>query len=359
MPAKKKLNPSYRSHHSGQARVTFDGRDYYLGEYDSPESWARYYARLNEYHQNGLTMPEETPERPSALAPIQVKDITADYRARELTRYEHNSGSHSRQNTVLSLLEKLYGTLPASEFGPLRLYSVREKLAETGNTRRYINDQHRDAIKIFEHGVSFELVDASVLTSLKTLKLLRSGEARESEPRQPVPLDDVRATLPHLHDGVADMVRLQLGTACRPSELFRMTPAQVDRGESDWIYIPAEHKTTRYGKRREVPIVGDARIILGKYLGGGPDELCFRNQKGTPWNKDNYLRNIARVNLKHGLKHWTPYQLRHTAAQKVRDILGPIATGALLNHSRLSTTEIYAKANTQQAIDAARELPTL
>lgn len=26
MPAKKKLNPSYRSHHSGKARVTFDGR---------------------------------------------------------------------------------------------------------------------------------------------------------------------------------------------------------------------------------------------------------------------------------------------------------------------------------------------
>jgi len=34
MPAKKKLNPSYRSHHSGKARVTFDGRDYYLGDYD-------------------------------------------------------------------------------------------------------------------------------------------------------------------------------------------------------------------------------------------------------------------------------------------------------------------------------------
>ena len=359
MPAKKKLNPSYRSHHSGQARVTFDGRDYYLGEYDSPESWARYYARLNEYHQNGLTMPEETPERPSELAPIQVKDITADFRARELTRYEHNSGSHSRQNTVLSLLEKLYGTLPASEFGPLRLRDLRDKLAETDNSRRYINEQVRDVIRIFEHGTSLELVDTSVLTGLQTLKPLRRGEARESKPREPAAIADVRASLPHLTPVVADMVRLQVATGCRPGELFSMTSKQVDQSAADWLYVPAEHKTSRHGKRRQIPIVGDARIVLGRYLTGAPDELCFRNKKGTPWDKDSYRRHITRANKKHGLEHWTPYQLRHTAAQQVRDILGIESAAALLGHSRLSTTEIYAKANSQQAIAAANILPTL
>ena len=34
--------PAYQKHASGQARVTLNGRDHYLGIYDSPESKARY-----------------------------------------------------------------------------------------------------------------------------------------------------------------------------------------------------------------------------------------------------------------------------------------------------------------------------
>jgi integrase len=262
-------------------------------------------------------------------------------------------------STVLGLLEKLFGDLPASDFGPLKLRDIRDHLTSSGNSRRYINEQIRDVIRIIEHGVSLELVDASSVTALKALKPLRKGEAPEPEPRQPASLEAVRATIPHLSDVVADMVRIQVATGCRPSELFSMTPAQVDRDGADWLYVPAEHKTSRHGKRRQIPIVGDARIVLGKYLAGDANEFCFRTVKGSPWNKDSYRRHITRANKKHGLEHWTPYQLRHTAAQQVRDILGVEKAAALLGHSRLSTTEIYAKANASQAIEAASILPTL
>lgn len=41
MPRKKLANPSYRLHVSGQARVTLDGTEYYLGTHESPgTAWA-------------------------------------------------------------------------------------------------------------------------------------------------------------------------------------------------------------------------------------------------------------------------------------------------------------------------------
>ena len=51
MPRKKIDAPSYRYQGSGKAVVSFDGRNYYLGPHDSPESKPRYYALLNQYHR--------------------------------------------------------------------------------------------------------------------------------------------------------------------------------------------------------------------------------------------------------------------------------------------------------------------
>jgi hypothetical protein len=58
MPRPKKVIPDYQSHISGQARVYLDGRYYYLGSYDSPESKARYAALLATYTANGQRMPD-------------------------------------------------------------------------------------------------------------------------------------------------------------------------------------------------------------------------------------------------------------------------------------------------------------
>jgi hypothetical protein len=92
MPRPKSLQPFYRFHVSGQARVTLDGRDYFLGKHGTPESWAKYHALLAKYVANGLTMPEV--ERLADEA-IQIRHVTADYRARELPRYQHNDGAYT------------------------------------------------------------------------------------------------------------------------------------------------------------------------------------------------------------------------------------------------------------------------
>jgi integrase len=353
MPPSKSPAPVYRYHVSGNAQVRLCGKDFYLGPHGSPESYSRYHALLAEYNANGMKLPEGVPQHQMSQE-IRVRDVTADFREIELQRYVDNSGSYSRLSGVLNALDELYGDLAVSELGPLRLRELRNRLARTGNCRRYLNDQTRDVIRIVRHGLSRELVKPETITALESLRPLRRGEAPDNPKRGGVALSLVSATLPHVSPVVQTMIRLQLATGCRPSEIFRMTPAQIDRSGAEWMYRPVNHKTQHRGKTKVIPIVGEAVRLLEPLLFCDPEKLCFVTQKGTPWNKDSYRQHITRATEKHGLEHWTPYQLRHTVAQTVRDELGVEAAAALLGHSKLSTTEIYSRASEQRAIDAAR-----
>ncbi len=281
MPPSKSPAPVYRYHVSGNAQVRLCGKDFYLGPHGSPESYSRYHALLAEYNANGRKLPESVPEHQMSQE-IRVRDVTADFRELVLPRYVDNSGSYSRLSCVLNALNELYGELPISEFGPLRMRELRNKLAKSGNCRRYLNDQVRDVIRIVKHGLSRELVKPETITALEALPPLRRGEARDNPKRGGVPLALVSATLPHVSPVVQIMIRLQLATGCRPSEIFRMTPSQIDRSGDEWIYRPDNHKTLHRGKEKAIPIVGDAVKLLEPVLFCRPNQLCFVNSKGTP-----------------------------------------------------------------------------
>lgn len=344
-------------HVSGQGRVNLGGEDFYLGPHGTPESYARYYALLAEYNANGM----QPPKQPKRLAEsfIRVRDITADFRHRELPNYESNNGQHNRFSNLLDLLDARHGDEPTSDFGPRKLESLRDHFIAKGNSRRYCNTLTRLVIRIIAHGVSRELVAPDRIVALEALKPLREGQARESKPRNRVSIEDVRATLPHLTTTVQAMVTIQVATAMRPSEIFNMRPMDIDRSGSHWFYRPSTHKTAHHGKIKAVPIMGEAKTALAPYLFGEPDDLCFITTKGTPWNKDSYRIAITRAAKDAKVVHWTPYAIRHLTAQAVRDNAGPEAAQALLGHSRLSTTEIYAKANEAKAITGAAAAPLI
>ncbi len=64
MPASSLRTPSYRHHRSsGQAVVTVDGRDIYLGKFGMAESRAEYDRLLAEWLCNGRRSPRRSPGR--------------------------------------------------------------------------------------------------------------------------------------------------------------------------------------------------------------------------------------------------------------------------------------------------------
>jgi len=62
----------------------------------------------------------------------------------------------------------------------------------------------------------------------------------------------VEATMAHLCDVVKDMIRLQLLTGMRPSEVCAIKPADVDRSADVWEYRPGGHQTEHHGRERIV-----------------------------------------------------------------------------------------------------------
>ncbi len=77
-----------------------------------------------------------------------------------------------------------------------------------------------------------------------------------------LPVDDatVEATLPFLSTVVADMIRFQRLTGCRPGEVCGIRPMDVDRSGEVWVYRPASHKTEHHGKERFI-FIGPKRAI--------------------------------------------------------------------------------------------------
>jgi integrase len=106
---------------------------------------------------------------------------------------------------------------------------------------------------------------------------LRKGrsEAREPDPVQPVDNATVQATLPHLTPVVADMIRLQRITGCRPQDVCNLRPCDVDMSGDVWLYRPDTHKTEHHDRERIIPIGPKGQDILRPYLLREKESHCF------------------------------------------------------------------------------------
>jgi hypothetical protein len=137
----KKLVPTYSLHKpSGQARVRLDGRDLYLGAYDSEDS-RREYARI-------VAELSSTPSpRPASPGPpdVSVNEVLVAFLAHAEQHYRRPDGTCTNELKEYKLairpLRRLYGHTPAREFGPVALQMVRAAMVGQGWCRTRVNKQ--------------------------------------------------------------------------------------------------------------------------------------------------------------------------------------------------------------------------
>jgi integrase len=390
---KRRRPPSYRLHKARNCGVvTIDGQDHYLGPYNSPESWEKYYRLLAEWAANGRAAPVVSREETLDLT---VNELIAAY-WRFARKWYVKNGSPTDAiygiRVALRMLRELYGTTPVRDFGPLKLDALLTHMVEAGWSRRYCNDHLGRIKRVFRWGKSKELVPTNVYQDLLTVPGLRAGRttARESEPITAVSEELIAATLPHLTPVVADMIRFQRATGARPSEVCIVRPVDIDRSGEVWEYRPASHKTQHRGRERVVYIGPRAQAILRPYLLRPAEEYCFSpreavrqhrarlraNRKskrtptqspgrgkakpkrapGTQYTKDSYRVAIQRACRRAGLEQWSPNQLRHAAGTQARALFGLEAAQVILGHAKADVTQIYAERDRQLARDVARKI---
>lgn len=382
-----KRTPKYSLHKaSGQAKVRINGRDFYLGEYDSPDSHQRYSELVARWLAGSFDVDRFT---------LTIDQLALRYVDHAQSYYQKNgspTGELSSIRCALRILIDCYGASRVRDFGPMKLKAVRDRMIKEGWIRTSINNQVGRLKRVFKWGTENELVPTSVFAALHAVAGLRFGRsaATEGKPVKPVPSHDIEAVKPFVSRQVWAMIQMQLLTAMRPNEVRLMRTGDVDRSGDVWLFRPRSHKTEHHGRDRAIFIGPKAQLVLQEFLKADPDAFVFspkdsrdefnaersanrttpmtpshraRTRKSKPVRKPGecYLaasfgRAIAKACKKAGVAHWNPSQLRHNAATEIRREYGIESVRTVLGHASGFTSEIYAELDLDKARDIIRRV---
>ena len=392
-----------KTKYSDLAFVRLNGQKHYLGVYGTPESDENYHRMIAEWLVSKRTSATSKTE-------VTINHLVISFLEHAETYYMKNgrtTDTYSHFVQVSSRLTKLYGSLPVDKFTPVSLKTLRQLLIDGRQdkktnplqksqplSRRYVNQCIDRIRQIFQWGVASDLVKPETHYALCQLANLKRGRSKAKElPKvKPVPDDVVEKTLPFLPSPVAAMVRLQRLTGMRPGEVRSMRLCDIDTSDTEWLYIPYEHKTEHHDDcPRLIVLGGRSQSILTPYLmdcQDTPEKWLFspkesvterkvnlrekRKTKVQPsqidrrkphpkrkakdqYTKESYRRCIARAAQKAGVKHWFPNQLRHTALTAIRAMEGIEAAQVMASHKNIAVTEIYAEKDIAKARELARK----
>jgi integrase len=268
-------------------------------------------------------------------------------------KYNKNKDSRDIYNIkkAFSLLIECYPNADTVSFSALKLIEFQKYLISKEYARDYCNKLITFIRGVFKWGMIDQLVSPTLAFQLECVPTIRYGETKESIKRTEVPISYVETLLPYLPEQIADMLRLQLLTAMRPSEVFRMTWAQIktDYDGENWLYLPYKHKTSWRGKDKVVILGNDEQEILNKYKVTNSDEYLFLNLKGNPYTTGVYDNIIRETIEKNKLPKFTPYQLRHTKLTDISLEFGRDTARAVAGHTSEITTSIYDHADLEKA----------
>ena len=409
MPRLKNRVPSYRLHKgTGQAVVTLNGRDVYLGIYDSVKSREAYQAAVNEWltsqRQRLSTAPRDTDTAPADG--LTINEIFLDYWVfvqEHYRKYGKPTSEVASIKRALTPLLQLYGRRPGGTFGPLALKACRQKMIGDGLTRGVINNHIGRAKRFFKWAAENELVPPQIYHGLQTVSGLRRGRspAPESEPVRPVPDECIDAVLNYVNRHVAAMVQLQRFTGMRPGEVIMMRACDLDTTGKVWLYRPRTHKTEHHDRERLICLGPRAQEVVKPFLVDDLKTHLFsprrataeyranlRTHRKTPltpsqrrrWPKRNPKKRPGECytigSYEHAINRgcdkafppqkrlgesaarqwrkdhrWSPNRLRHSAATFLRKEFGIEAARVVLGHSSAAITEIYAELDRQKAAD--------
>lgn len=390
--------PGYRLHKpTGLAYVCLSGRMIYLGKHGSDESKAKYEELKAEWLLNrNAAKFAAGGARTMAQVALAYLDHAEEYYA--------EGSEFSQMRLAVQPISELYPMLRARDltaqhFKTMRAWWLKREV-KTGKdadgkakpprkvTRQYANKQMKRFLRVIKWGVAEGMVPVGVYQALKCVEPLKCGRvnAPEAEPVKPVDPKLVEATLAHLPRVVADMIRFQALTGCRPGEACRLTPRMVDRSDKVWAIRLPKHKTAHRGRKRTIYCGPKAQAILAPYLLRAADDHCFSPQEaqrqrseartrktpenqgnrkgysaksrsgekyerspGTHYTTQSYGKAIRYACDKGELERWAPNQLRHLRATEIRAMFGLEEVASVLGHADLSMAQVYAEQDEQRA----------
>jgi integrase len=410
--------PALQVHRAtGQARVTLNGRDVYLGPAGSAHAEALYHQEITRWLEEGddYLAPCERVGSVADLADVYVEHANAYY----VKRGEPTKTALTAKRSLELLVRSGLADVEPADFGPKRLKDFQAWLAADPSghwSRRTINDYTARVVRMFKWAAGEQLVCASVWHALQAVEPLRRGRCPVAgrtlrEPRRVRPvaeraIEAVKAVAtPHL----AAMIDVQLLSGMRPGELLAMRPRDLSpsgvEGVTRYDVPPEFNKTDHAGQERTVMLGPRGMAILRPWLPGDPAEFVWsprrlearRNaqrslDRQTPrwpshdparrregkrrtvlndrYSIDSYRRAIERacdracpppdeltddsaIAAWRKAHRWHPHQLRHNASSYIARHEAIEVARLVLGHADIKTTIGYTEAGEDRQIEAA------
>jgi len=385
MPQRKSRIPSYCLHKaSGKAVVRIDGCDHYLGEFGTDESRRKYDCLLSEWLARRHVRHEFAEQTPNV--DLTINQLLAQYHVFAKGYYVKDgvpTKELSNLEYAMKPLAKLFGQTLVREFGPIRLKAVRDSMVASDIARTLANERVNRLRRIFRWGVENQIVLPEVLHALEAVSPLKRGrcEARETDPVKPVSDEHVEAVLKVVPPTLAAMIRVQWFSGMRPGEIVIMRPCDIKMEGDVWSYRPEHHKTEHFGIERVIPIGPQAQGLLMKILPHDIQAYVFSpksvmaeryavrpNHRRRPnkfrksgrklqerYTTQSYGRAVAYACEVAGIPLWSPNQLRHSAATRLRKQFGLDVAQVVLGHKTAKITQVYAELDQAKAAQAMKK----
>lgn len=211
------------------------------------------------------------------------------------------------------------------------------------------------------------IVSSTFVADLNTIKPIEIGKCRDNAPRMEVAAEDVEAVFPFVSEIVTDILRIQLLTGMRPSEVCKMRACDIKRTKAEyaeysrlyddenWLYVLDSHKTEKHIGVKAIPLGIEEQKILTKYLEGlNADSYVFRNSNGNMFSSNEYGRKIKKAIEKNDLPKFVPYQIRHSALTNISTEHGRDVARAVAGHTTEVMTARYDHSDLKKAFVVTR-----
>lgn len=200
--------------------------------------------------------------------------------------------------------------------------------------------------KMFNFALERDILDASPCSGVK-------APGKEKRRERVLTPDEIRTVWIALETGTANgthlrmekptrlALQLMLITAQRKAEVMEAQWTDLDL-EADLWTIPGEK--AKNGQSHRVPLSPHALDLLrqAKALAGDSALLFPGRREGSPMTPDALTRAVARAQDAIGIPHWTPHDLRRTAATLMSENGSPrLVVGKVLNHVDAGVTAVY------------------